>query len=37
MILNGLEYGDLSRCIRTGSFSVIEIWIYWWLEDQSRL
>jgi len=35
MTLIRLEGGDLIRCIRTHSISVIKMWIYRWLEDQS--
>jgi len=35
IILIELEHEDLILCIKTCSISVIEIWIYRWLEDQS--
>jgi len=37
MTLIRLECGDLNRCVRTLVISVIEMWIYWWREDQSWL
>jgi len=37
MTLIRLECENLNRCVRTFVISVIEMWIYWWLEDQSWL
>ena len=37
IILIDLEHEDLIICIKICSISVIEIWIYRWLEDQSWL